>query len=353
MQRQYSYGINLIKELVGKVLPCVGIQLGKYLEMSKAMPDIVLGIQAASSIRHKSFHAQGGCVYALYPGTHFESTVKFIVAFQTISDYLDNLCDRVAILDEKALLQLHLSMLHAVDPDAPTSDYYLFYPHRNDGGYLTELVEECRRQVSCLPSYGKVINILKKYIGLYSELQAFKHLQPDIREKRLKDWTSSHADQCHGISCWEFCAATGSTLGMFLLFCLASSPMLESDEVLEAEKAYFPWICGLHILLDYYIDSLEDKEMGDLNFTHFYENTEQCEERLIFFLKRSLDACKDLPYPEFHSTVVKGLLAMYLSDPKARSPHNRSTTRSLLKCSGMDVRLYTAICRVLRMLGKI
>ncbi|MCX7923760.1 MAG: tetraprenyl-beta-curcumene synthase family protein [Clostridia bacterium] len=345
--------MKLIFEFVHKVFPEVSKELNRWSSICCTSEDKVLGKQALSSIRLKKFHAQGGSVYALYPGVDMESTIKFIVALQTISDYLDNLCDRAGVQSEAAFRQLHYSMLDAVDPERSINDYYFFYPFQRDNDYLRRLVEECRSQVSKIPSYNKVIEPIKKYIMMYSDLQTYKHLPHDIREKRMLEWSRSYLGQYPEISCWEFSAATGSTLGIFVLAAAAHDPYLTTEDVMCLEAAYFPWICGLHILLDYYIDSQEDMKEGDLNFTHYYDNLKQCEERLCLFIERSLENCMKLRYPKFHTTVVKGLLAMYLSDPKALFGLNRLASWNLIKNGAHGTTLYYRLCRLLRFAGAL
>ena len=319
--------------------------------MCERSEDELLGNQAISSINLKKFHSQGGSAFALYPGADVSGTVRFIVSFQTISDYLDNLCDRSGIQDEKAFRQLHLSMLDAVDPQRAICDYYLYYPYKDDNNYLRQLVEECRLQISTLPGYSHVADRIKQYVRLYSDLQSLKHLPQNTREKKLLKWAEKYIGKYPAISPWEFSAACGSTLGIFAMFAAAHRHDLSPGEVKQMDSVYFPWICGLHILLDYYIDAYEDMQTGDLNFTYFYKNLKFCEERLSYFLKESLRRCLDLRYPDFHITILKGLLAMYLSDPKASLGLNRLTSRNILKASGRETIRYYNICRFLRLAG--
>jgi tetraprenyl-beta-curcumene synthase len=317
------------------------------------MEDGELALQAASSIEHKRFHAQGGSVYALYPGTPLSPSVKLIVSLQTISDYLDNLCDRMGTQEEAALRQLHLAVLEAVDPRGGLSDYYRLYPHKGDHFYLNRLVQKCREQVEGIPAYSAVMGCIKKYAGLYSDLQVYKHLPQEVREDRMRNWAGRFAQEYPEISLWEFSAASGSTLGMFAMAAAAFNPSLTPQDVKELDSAYFPWICGLHILLDYYIDLQEDLQHGDLNFVQYYKNMDECEERLSFFINRSFAACCRLNFPDFHRTVVMGLLAMYLSDAKALKEFNRAATLRLLGRGGGNTRLYFRLCRMLRSLGKL
>lgn len=353
MSVKYNDGIKFIIKFVGKVFPLVDCQIDRWIEECSNCQDEILKIQALESIDLKKFHAQGGSVYALYPGADLSGATAFIVSLQTISDYLDNLCDRAGVCSEDSFRQLHLALLDAVDYSRELSDYYLYYPYKKDGGYLRKLVEECRNQLLKLPSYQKIIEPMKKYVELYSELQTLKHLEKDIREQKLVNWANSHHKAYPEISCWEFAAATGSTLGMFMLYSAACDPSLTEEEVDGIDSAYFPWITGLHILLDYYIDYQEDMETGDLNFAYYYKNQKICEERISFFIEKAVQSCHNLRYPAFHRAIIKGMLAMYLSDPKAHSGLNLVTSGNLLKKGDSGTRTYFNVCRVLRTVGKL
>lgn len=343
----------MIVDLIFKVFPLVSRELDYWSAKAEQIPEWELRAQALSSIRSKKFHAQGGSVYALYQPTKFAATVRFIVALQTISDYLDNLCDRAGVQDEQAFFQLHLAMLDAVDPDRPISDYYHYYPFKNDQGYLEKLVLSCRRQIRKQPSYHLVLPKVKEYVQRYSELQSFKHLTLEIRETRLRDWAQNNMDPATAIYWWEYAAATGSTLGMFFLYAISSNPALNSQIVEAIDGAYFPWITGLHILLDYFIDAYEDLKMGDYNFTFKYENSSECLERLVFFVQQSIQTCRCLPCPRFHLTVIRGLLAMYLSDPKALIPAIKKNSLYLVRQGGTKSRLYHRACSLLRTFNKL
>ncbi len=343
----------MIISFISKVFPLVSRELEYWTFMAEQIPEPELRTQALSSIRSKKFHAQGGSVYALYQPTDLTNTVRFIVALQTISDYLDNLCDRAGVMDENAFFQLHLAMLDAVDPTRPISDYYHNYPFKNDRGYLKNLVTTCRQQINNQPSYRLVLPKIINYVKRYSELQSYKHLALEIREGRLSDWALRNLDPATEIFWWEYAAATGSTLGMFLLYAVSVDPNLKLETVEAIDRAYFPWVTGLHILLDYFIDAQEDLEMGDYNFTFKYQNNSECRTRLTHFIERSIQACLALPNPSFHITIIRGLLAMYLSDPKALNPKIKAISLDLVRHAGPKCRLYHRCCRSLRIVKRI
>lgn len=345
--------LQLISRFLREVFPEVDYQLNQWMNRCSEIKDEMLKNQAISSITQKKFHAQGGCIYSLYPGIHQRETLCFIIALQTISDYLDNLCDRAGVFDEAAFRQLHRAISDAVTPYIETCDYYQYYPFKNDNGYLNHLVKTCRLQLQRLPSFKKVTDAINKYADYYTNLQTYKHLPVDVREKSLKTWACIHSVGYPEIYWWEFAAAAGSTLAIFMLIAVAFDPNLSAKEIETIEKAYFPWVCGLHILLDYFIDSHEDLRGGDLNFTSYYPNADFCKERLIFFLRQSLSKCAALRYPQFHYTVIQGLLAMYLTDPKASVKEKKAISHCLVRQGGWKARLYFHICKLLRSLGKL
>lgn len=348
-----SGGLILIRNLVRFIFPEVNCQLDRWKRLAGNIGDDTLRTQALLSIEKKKFHCQGGSAYALYPSASFRDSVSFIVAFQTISDYLDNLCDRTGVYDEMAFRQLHLSMIDAVAQELDTHDYYLYYPQTDDGGYLQKLVAECRLQIAKLPSIDIVRDKIKQLVSYYCELQVYKHISLSMREEKLMNWAAPLASRYPDVSVWEFCAATGSTLGVFLLFAAAQSRGLEPAEADALFEAYFPWVCSLHILLDYFIDADEDIEGGDFTFIGYYNDSTECTARLSFFVKQSLLHCKKLNNPDFHITIIRGLLALYLSDPKVGSEINRQKSRTIIKQGGGRAQLYHCICRLLRKFRKL
>ncbi len=340
--------MSLLIPYIFRIFPEVDRTLAYWRSRASAMPDAELSKQALDSITHKRFHCQGGSVFALYKGCRKDGLIPFIVAVQTISDYLDNLCDRVEGSGEEGFYALHGAMAAAVDPCRPLGSWYSYYPHSDDGGYLDELVTTCRRSLGELPFYDTVGTETLRLALLYNDLQAYKHLDRSIREEKLKHWFSLHNQTAGKTEWWEFAAACGSTLGIFALTALAANGAVTQAEKEALLDCYFPWLCGLHIMLDYFIDLDEDSEHGDLNFVAYYGTFLAMEEGLLRFLEESLKRASKLPSPAFHDTVIKGLLAMYLSDPKAYRGGRKKITQRLLRSGGAKTMLLHRLCLSLR-----
>ncbi|MGE5579081.1 MAG: DUF2600 family protein [Bacillota bacterium] len=442
--------LSVYPRLLTRILPLVERELRRWRAVAAAIHDTDLRNQALASLEKKKFHCVGGAVLALM-GERATTTyrggdglacgrspqqpaqgpqekgrgsdmvadlVRSIVAIQTISDYLDNLCDRSLVAARvaghagdslhgtkqlcpgnsvhwaeqmcasnsihwakqpyAAYLQLHESMLCAVDPERPVSDYYAAYlplvegstgevaasrggqdgprlfseegrapgprcvdGDSPDGGYLDALVEASRKTLRGLPGYTAARPFALELVSLYSELQAGKHMPLAVRDEIMERWfgarylgsaqpiwpsqppeswlrqSGAAAWLGRDLHWWEFGAATGSTLAVFALLCASIDPAFSARQAKAMTATYFPAICGLHILLDYYIDQAEDVEGGDLNFISYYGSAAEATRALECFTRWSLsEAQRCAPFPWLHTAVVRGLLAMYLSDPK-------------------------------------
>lgn len=354
---QTLYQIQLITKFVNTIFPQVNSHLERWQDRLKYCSDQPLALQALLSIKTKSFHALGGSIYALYPGVNEEAMVNFIVALQTISDYLDNLCDRADCLDEAAFRRLHVAMYDALMPDnvkAPSlTDYYSLYPYGKDGGYLESLVGACQKELAKLPNYKLVEGETLKLVQLYTNLQSYKHTHPEAREALLTSWIAPYLSGYPGIRVWEFAAATGSTLGIFMLVAAAFSENLTEEVVNRLVDGYFPWISGLHIMLDYVIDGEEDRVGGDFNFAAYYQGPKECSERMVFLWQKAKEKALSLPNSSFHLMVIEGLLALYLSDPKALQGPTGLVTKALLQQAGGRARQLHRLCLLLRKKGII
>lgn len=346
--------LGLMSRFLFQAFPGVGRELKGWRELASRCPDPELKKQALASLTLKRFHCQGAAVFAVGQGNCHRELLRALVALQTISDYLDNLCDRAGVQEEEAFRQLHHAFRDALTPGDALKDYYQDYPYRQDGGYLTALVKACRQSLGALPSYPQVQDQVRWLGELYCQLQVTKHLPTEWREARLIQWLEPLLQNLpEPLNWWELAAATGSTLGIFALMAAALKPRIATEEVERLTAAYFPWIGGLHILLDYYIDRQEDREGKDLNFVTYYRSERETLLRLQYFLRRAMEEATSLPDPVFHRTVVWGLPALYLSDPKVAAQGATDTRRLLLLKGGLPSCYLFFLCSFLRRAGVI
>ncbi|WP_067931853.1 tetraprenyl-beta-curcumene synthase family protein [Alicyclobacillus kakegawensis] len=335
---------RFLYQLFSRVLPRARQEILHWTGSALAIPDVELRRQALASLRDKRFHADGGCVYAALAPSGPADLVRLIVALQTISDYLDNLCDRTGEWNEDRFTALHQAMRDAVVPGAPVRAYY--DQAEDDGGYLQALVRTCQREIERLPGYRVAQDHVMWLVDRYCELQQYKHITPNLRRQRLMDWFSQHQRHYPEVHWWEFGAAAGSTLGVFALFAASQRPITETaaQSLLDS---YFPWVCGLHILLDYWIDLAEDDEHGDFNFIACYPSWQEAYARLRRFVRESHESARRIG-GRLHQHIVCGLLAMYLSDAKARQNPVVRPLRRLVLLSGPRTWMFYGACQLYR-----
>jgi tetraprenyl-beta-curcumene synthase len=326
--------VKLMSRVYRYILPDVRAQLLIWRQAAEQIPDLELKTQAIASLTTKQFHCEGGAVYASANLPQRHVLIPLIVAFQTISDYLDNLCDRSTSLDPRDFRQLHQSMLDAVDPEAPIHDYYEYRDEQDDGGYLKQLVNMCQSWIDLLPGYDQVAGEVRKLVSLYCDLQVYKHISHDKREHALLEWWDEQKEEYPQLKWNEFAAATGSTLGVFMFFLAATDREIDEQKVNLIRDAYFPYVCGLHILLDYLIDQEEDIAGGDLNFCSYYENKDFAVHRIAQIVLKAREKVALLDAPPFHRMIIEGLIAVYLTDPKVRKqPEVKQMAKQLMKKS--------------------
>ena len=336
------------------VIPRVRHYLDYWKGRAAAIPNRELRRQALASIETKTFHCEGGALYALLAGEHRDNAIRFVVAYQTISDYLDNLCDRSTSLDPEDFTALHESMFHALTPGAYTVNYYRLRSEQDDGNYLSELVRACQEVLSGVPRYDVIANRLLELEGLYADLQVHKHVRSEERIPRLQEWFDRHKERLPEMRWYEFSASAGSTLGIFCLVSSAFDPSFSAEHARAIHRAYFPWIQALHILLDYFVDQEEDRLAGDLNFCSFYESGDTMVERLVHIFKEADRAAAELSHRAFHRMVCHGLLAIYLSDRKVdRQERMRQMAIHIMKEGRGATLLFFLTCWIRRRLRKV
>lgn len=320
-----------------QVLPKVHEFLEGWKERATSIPDPELRKQALASIESKTFHCEGGAIYGLLGKEKMDEVIRFIVAYQTISDYLDNLCDRSTSLDPADFAALHESMPDALDPEAELKDYYRFRDEKDDGGYLASLVTTCQACIAEFPSYEVVREENIELAKLYCDLQIHKHVKVEERVPRLESWFDLHKNKLPPMAWYEFGASCGSTLGIFCLTAYSASDNDLSPHVaLKIKEGYFPWVQGLHILMDYFIDQEEDRVGGDLNFCFYYESEEEMMERMEHFYHEADKSIRGLPDWKFHRLINNGLLAVYLADDKVKKdPELRRKGNRFIRSGGV------------------
>lgn len=347
-----SHPITLMTSIYSKVLPATHTHLNRWKSYADSIKNGELRYQALQSIETKTFHCEGGAIYSLLAGIRREECIRFIVAYQTISDYLDNLCDRSTSQDPKDFRKLHDAMLDALTPGAKTSNYYMYREDQEDNGYLDMLVKECQDVLGKINHYQRIGPYLIELASYYCDLQVHKHVSEEQRIPRLKNWFHQY-NHIRDMSWYEFSACAGSTLGIFCLVAYACRQVLSDEDIMKVKEGYFPYVQGLHILLDYFIDQEEDRKGGDLNFCFYYPHHSELINRLEYFFIKADENVSGLPNEKFHKLINYGLVGLYLSDPKVMKKREiQQLAKQLLKPRGIKSWFFYLNSRIYRSVFK-
>ncbi|MGM9925401.1 MAG: tetraprenyl-beta-curcumene synthase family protein [Bacillus sp. (in: firmicutes)] len=346
--------ITLMNKVYKGIFPLVQRELHYWKNEAAKIPNPELRKQAIDSIENKDFHCEGGAIFALLAENRKSEAISFIIAYQTISDYLDNLCDRSTSLDAQDFASLHESMLHSLQQSSPDVNYYRFREEQDDGGYLKKLVATCQAFLRKVERFEYIEGYLHELCSYYSDLQVHKHVHKNERVNRLQKWFSLHKDKLPPMSWYEFSACSGSTLGIFCLISYALRDDFKQEHAEQIRNGYFPYIQGLHIMLDYFIDQQEDIEGGDLNFCFYYKDNQELFARMSHFVQKADQYLDLLPHKGFHKLIHRGLLGLYLSDDKVdEQKETKALAKKIVKLGGLPSQFFYMNARFYRFVKKL
>jgi tetraprenyl-beta-curcumene synthase len=249
---------------------------------------------------------------------------------QAAYNYLDMLGEQPSASPAANGRTLHRALLVALDPSAPHLDHYAHSPHREDGGYLRELLEHSRAALAQLPSYRAVAPAALRAAERIVEFQSCNtgERQGDLRA--LERWARAATPPGSDLRWWEVAAAGGSSLGVYALIALAADPAPDPRSVALVADAYFPWIGALHSLLDNLVDATEDRATGQHSLIGAYASPGEAAARMRVLTERSLGAAAALPGARGHTLTLAAMASFYLCAPEASTPQALPVTRAVL-----------------------
>ncbi len=292
--------------------------------------------------------------FALYPGADMKSTLSFILSLYLLSETLGIYRFKTAISGETEIHKLYSCLSCAVDPSrspgcAMATLSMAAAGQEKEAALSLCLSDQCRLQLAILPSYPLVAPKLKKYMQFYIDLQSYRHYPAKIRSEHLKAWSEYYLKRFQEISCWEFCAASDSLLGIIAMYCSAANPDMAPEEIRLLDEACFPWLCGLDSLLRAYTSARVSTNTENLNFTTFYKNLKTCEERLLFFASKAEEACMKLKESSFFMSLISTMIGISMTDPEASFGMYRLASLNILKKVSSQTVFYRNACKLMRL----
>ncbi len=328
-------------------LRATAAEVRRWRRFAEQIPAATLRDDALDALATKRGHLDGAALCAILPRRRNGDLIRAVVAYQTILDFLDNVSERHP--SQANGQQLHRALVEAVDPHGPISDYYLFHPWADDGGYLVALVQECRRSCLALPAFERIRETVIREARLSEVLGLNHEIDPARRDAGLRRWAAETFPRNAELRWFELTAAASASLLVHVLIALASDPALTDREVRAVREAHWPWIALAATMLDSYADWADDLANGDHSYVAHYGSAETAAARIALSTLTGMRRATELPNGARHAVIVACMAALYLSKPSARRQPLRATSRDIARSGGSLVGLLVPILRTWRL----
>jgi len=316
------------------VFPLVLRETRRWAERAAAIPDPVLRQVALDTLRAEHGNYEGAGAFATFaPLRRRAVVVRAVVAYQLAYDYADSLAELPVgdcVANGRAL---HEALHMALSPGTPNPDYYRHHDRCDDGGYLGELVHTCRVAVASLPSRMTITPHLDRVVARMIDYQTLIHLDGSSGDD-LATWARSHASPHPGLRWWETAAAGASSLAVFALITASTRRSLTDHDAAAIERAYVPWIGGLHVLLDSLVDWPSDLAAGHHSLVAHYGSCAEMVRGMGAMADAAVHSVRSLPQPRQHELLLAAMAGLYLARPSASLPYAAETTDRILRALG-------------------
>jgi tetraprenyl-beta-curcumene synthase len=327
------------------VFPLVRRETHRWRQCADAIPDPVLRRIALDTQRGERGNLEGAAAFAAFaPFRRRATVVRAAVAFQSAYDYVDSLSEEPSDAPAVNARALHEALRVALCPRARHAAYYRHHDRDDDDGYLQELIETCRAAVQALPSHLVIETQLLRAVARMIDYQALIRTC-EASTRGLAAWAREHTPPDAALRWWEIAAGGASSLGVFALVAAAARWRLASEEAVAVERAYFPWIGALHVLLDSLVDQPTDAETGHHSLVDHYRSPCETAARLGAIAVTAFAAAGALRSGRRHALILAGMVAFYLSSSAAQLPHAAAARRRILAAAGDLARPTLAVLR--------
>jgi tetraprenyl-beta-curcumene synthase len=185
------------------------------------------------------------------------------------------------------------------------------------------------------------------------DYQSLNHGAHGGTRRALASWATRLTPAGTGLRWWETAAGAASSLSVFALIAAAAQPALDVGEAAATERAYFPWIGALHVLLDSLIDRHDDIEAGQHCLVDHYASAEETATRLSAIAAHAMRATEMLPKSVQHATILAAMASFYLSAPATSAPGALLATQRVMETMGALATPTMAVLRARRAAGRL
>lgn len=331
---------------IGWVLPHTARELRRWRARALVAADMTLREDAISALVRKRAQSEGAALLATLADRRSLPLLRVLLCYQLIWDGLDSIHERSRSYDNG--VQLHLTVVDALDPWRPARDYFRLHAQRDDTGYLAALVANCRQGTTRLASFAKVRPMLLVEAHRSLRILAINHdLDSARRQDRMKVWVQRERPAPQSATWFERAAASGAALASFAMLAHASQATVSQRNLSVIHDSY-PWASAVATMLDSYVDRAEDDANGDHCYIAYYPTPEVAVERTARLIREALAGVRALHNPHRHVVIVASMVAMYLTKDSSRTVEFERCTRQLAASGGTLTRALIPIVRAWR-----
>jgi tetraprenyl-beta-curcumene synthase len=388
------------------VFPRVCLHIARWQRQARRIPDPVLRQLALAALAEKRGNIEGAAAFAAFaPRARRGQVTRATSAFQAAYNLLDMLGEQPSADPVRDGERLHNALLFALgwpsaratgrerldgrgsearaqvlvaeahtpgaglgesdaraqepvieaqdpDPGVNELDWYEYHPQREDGGYLDRLLAECRNAFAGLPSYTAAAPAARTAAERIVAFQSLNLSESQGDHAALEQWAHAATPAGAGLQWWETAAAAGSSLGVHALIAAAAETELDAREARLLEQAYFPWIGGLHSLLDNLIDKREDEAAGHRSLVEYY-GPERAAQRMRWMAEQATRVADELPQSRRHTVILAAMIGNYLSTPEAHSSQLEAVSQAVLATTGALARPTLLVFELRRMPSRL
>jgi tetraprenyl-beta-curcumene synthase len=297
---------------LGGVVPRVRRELERWRQVAESIPDPLLRGHALAALKQKALNVEATAVFAtLAPRRNRHTAIRAMVALQVAIDYLDTLGEQRS---------------------------------PSDAEYLDRLFGRYRQSAGALPAHAAVSPHLDRALARCGEGQHCTHAAEHGDRATLESWAGELAAPAV-YRWWEAAAGASSSVAAHALIGAAADPRTTAAEAALVDRAYFPPIGVLTVLLDDLIDRDEDAAAGAHNYMAYYAGNEDAASRLELIAQMARGAIAELRHPHRHAAILAGVSGFYLSAETADTPYARPIRERLLGSTGSAIRPIVALMR--------
>jgi tetraprenyl-beta-curcumene synthase len=328
-------------------LRAVAREVGCWRRRATAIPDALLREDALDALTCKRANIDGAALLWILPRCRAPRLLSLLVRYEAMADFLDSVDERAASTGAASGHCLQQALADAIDPQAPSRDYYDRHLWSDDGDYLRALVDACREDCASLPAYPRV-RLLAIRAAKIAAVQALNH-EPDParRAALLRTWAACELPHRGDASWFELTAAASAWITVLALLALAAEPVYGERVGADTYAAYH-WISMTAAMLDSYADMAEDAAGGGHSYIAYYGSEDLAVRRVCELVRRSMVEARAMANGPRQAVIAACMVALYLSKDSAQAPRLRAQTRDLVRAGGSLTRLLLPILRAWR-----